>query len=97
MDYPFVVRASDIRNQQQTPSKEFKAGSYYMIYINVYGPEEIVVSGLLENWKENDYLVDPDEDDSGITILPDDDEDDIENGVSVGDYDEGGHLGDIVD
>lgn len=91
IDYEFVVNAKDIENQKE-PMSTFQPGLFYMIYINIYGPEEILIFSSLDKWDEGgDFEVDPDDD--NVIILPDDD---MGTGdVYVGDYEDGGSLGDM--
>lgn len=62
--YTFTAKASDVRKvglAENAGLVEFAAGTAYNIYINVYGPEEIVVTAELTDWEEaGDYTYDPD-------------------------------------
>ena len=62
--YTFTAKASDVRKvglAENAGLVEFAAGTAYNIYINVYGPEEIVVTAELTKWEEAGYYTyDPD-------------------------------------
>lgn len=92
ISYTFPVKAADIENQT-TPSDMFLAGLSYNIFINIYGPEEIKITGSVQRWLPGgDFFIDPD-DHEGITSKPGADM--ITNGgVSIGDFDNN-NLGDI--
>ena len=62
--YTFTAKAADVRKvglAENAGLVEFAAGTAYNIYINVYGPEEIVVTAELTEWDlAGDYTYDPD-------------------------------------
>ena len=63
--YEFDVKAAEVK-KTGTPDNaavtEFEAGNAYTVYINVYGPEEIVVTAELTPWVTGgDFTYDPDE------------------------------------
>ena len=62
--YTFTAKASDVRKvglAENAGITKFEAGTAYNIYINVYGPEEIVVTAELTEWDlAGDYTYDPD-------------------------------------
>lgn len=66
-DYTFTVKASDVSNKDEygnaVPVSLFEAGHAYDFYINVYGPEEIVITAQITDWEDGgDYTYDPDDD-----------------------------------
>ena len=66
-DYSFIVKASDISHKDEygnpVPVSHFEAGHAYDVYINVYGPEEIIINAQIAKWEDGgDYTYDPDED-----------------------------------
>lgn len=62
--YTFTAKASDVRKvglAENAGITKFAAGTAYNIYINVYGPEEIVITAELTDWDVvGDYTYDPD-------------------------------------
>lgn len=63
-NYEFTAKASEVRKTglaENAGLKAFEAGTAYNIYINVYGPEEIVITAELTPWAVGgDYTYDPD-------------------------------------
>lgn len=61
--YEFDVNASQVlKDNVAAELTEFEAGCAYNIYINVYGPEEIVIKAELTDWEMGgDYTYDPDQ------------------------------------
>ena len=92
VEYDFTLAATAFVNHSEV-SDVFKPGSSYKIYMTVYGPEEIIVKGIVDGWTNaGDFEINPD-DYEGIVVGPDDDIN--VDGTHVGDYEDGGHLGDI--
>ena len=66
-DYKFVAKASEVVLKDEGGNKvdvtAFEAGKSYNFIINVYGPEEIIVTAELAEWiSGGDFIFDPDED-----------------------------------
>lgn len=63
-NYEFTAKASDVRKTglaENAGLTKFEKGTAYNIYINVYGPEEIVITAELTKWADGgDYTYDPD-------------------------------------
>lgn len=68
-DYNFTAKATEVREKGSTTNAgitKFEAGHAYNIYINVYGPEEIIITAELTPWVDGgDYTYDPDTDRPG--------------------------------
>lgn len=61
--YEFTVNATEVLKNGNFIENhtKFLAGHSYNIYINVYGPEEIIITAELTAWKDGgDYTYDPD-------------------------------------
>lgn len=60
--YEFTINASQVlKDGAAAGLTKFLAGDAYNIYINVYGPEKIVIKAELTEWKPaGDYTYDPD-------------------------------------
>ena len=63
-NYEFTAKASAVRKTglaENAGLTKFEKGTAYNIYINVYGPEEIVITAELTKWADGgDYTYDPD-------------------------------------
>lgn len=60
--YTFTVNANQVIKDGALANIEtFAAGTAYNIYVNVYGPEEIIIKAELTEWKDGgEYTYDPD-------------------------------------
>lgn len=65
--YSFKVHASQVLKEGVAAEiTEFAAGTAYNIYVNVYGPEEIIIKVELTDWLNGgDYTYDPDQERPG--------------------------------
>lgn len=65
--YSFTVNASQVlKDGVAAEITEFEEGTAYNIYVNVYGPEEIVIKAELTDWENGgDYTYDPDQERPG--------------------------------
>ena len=65
--YSFKVHASQVLKEGVAAEiTEFDAGTAYNIYVNVYGPEEIIIKVELTDWLNGgDYTYDPDQERPG--------------------------------
>lgn len=99
-EFSFEVNASDIpitdENERTYYSDTFLAGYSYNIIMYVYGAEKIEISSAVDKWfSGGEFEVDPD---GGVTPIEKPESPynkDIESNVTVGDYEEGGDLGNI--
>ena len=81
--YTFDVDASQvIKDGVAAGITKFAASTAYNIYINVYGPQEIVIKVELTDWdRGGDYTYDPDQERPGNSAAPVTAEPTVENGT----------------
>ena len=81
--YSFTVNASQVlKDGVAAKITEFEKGTAYNIYVNVYGPEEIVIKAELTAWENGgEYTYDPDQERPGNSAAPVTAEPTVENGT----------------
>lgn len=81
--YTFKVNASQvIKDGVAAGISTFAAETAYNIYVNVYGPEEIVIKAELTAWENGgEYTYDPDQERPGNSAAPVTAEPTVENGT----------------
>ena len=89
--HSFIVNASEFSSGHSN----FKAGYSYTIRMIVYGLQKIEIEAGLEDWIEDDYIYDPDDPTASKPVTGEHPMGD--KYVSVGDYTDGGNLGEFVD
>ena len=98
VEFSFDVRSSDIlitdENGRSYYSPTFLAGYSYNIIMYVYGAEKIEISAAVDSWfSGGEFDVDPDNGVKPVEKPGTPGGKDMESDVTVGDYGEGGDLG----